>query len=208
MQREAEGRKRVEQKSDKKKRGIKMRKILLLTTSPTEGGNGDALIQAAGEIAEEYHAQIQTIHVRDLTINPCKGCYGCAKTGVCVQKDDMAKVLSALHDCDGLIAEAPVYYNCMAAQALLVVDRLCCTFACKSYQVGPKKKIGVFLTCTGSDVEEMKHHVQLIVDLPSIHRSVEEEKTEVFTKCISKDTCKNSEAYLERAREIARWVCE
>lgn len=94
-----------------------MKKILCLTTSPTVGGNGDAL-----------------------------------------------------HECDGLIAEAPVYYNCMAAQALLVINRLCCTFAYKSYQVGPKKKIGVFLTCTGSDVEEMKHHVQLIVDLPSIQR--------------------------------------
>lgn len=185
-----------------------MKKILFLTTSPTAGGNGDTLMCAAEEAAKECGAELQRIDVRDLTINPCKGCYGCAKTGACIQKDDMAFVLSALHHCDSLIAEAPVYYNCMAAQALLVIDRLCCTFACKSYQVGPKKKIGVFLTCTGSDVEEMKHHVQLIVDLPSIQRSVQEERTEVFTGCGSKDTCKNSTAYLDRAGKIARWVCE
>lgn len=185
-----------------------MKKILLLTTSPTVGGNGDALMDAAAKTAKECGAEIQRIDIRNLTIHPCKGCYGCAKTGVCVQMDDMASVLAALHECDGLIAEAPVYYNCMAAQALLVIDRLCCTFACKSYQVGPKKKIGVLLTCTGSDVEEMKHHVQLIVDLPSIQRSVETERTEVFTGCGSRDTCKNSKAYLDRASEIARWVCE
>ena len=185
-----------------------MKKVLLLTTSPTVGGNGDALMQAAAETALECGAEIRRIDIRDLTINPCKGCYGCAKTGVCVQKDDMASVLAALHECDGLIAEAPVYYNCMAAQALLVINRLCCTFACKNYPLGPKKKISVFLTCTGSDVEEMKHHVQLIVDLPSIQRSVEAERTEVFTGCGSDYTCKNSTAYLDRASAIARWVCE
>lgn len=185
-----------------------MKKILLLTTSPTHNGNGDALMQAAEKAATACGAEIKRINVRDLTIYPCKACYGCAKTGVCVQKDDFAAVLAALHECDGLIAETPVYYNCMAAQALLVIDRLCCTFACKSYQVGPKKKIGVFLTCTGSNVDEMKHHVQLIVDLPSIQRSVQEERTEVFTGCVRNDTCKNSVAYLDRAEAIAHWVCE
>ena len=185
-----------------------MKKLLLLTASPTVGGNGDALMQAAAEAAKEHGAEIQRIDIRNLTIQPCRGCYGCAKTGVCVQTDDMASVLAALHECDGLIAEAPVYYNCMAAQALLVIDRLCCTFACKDYPLGPKKRVGVFLTCTGSDVEEMKHHVRLIVDLPSIRRSVEEARTEVFTGCGSRNTCKNSAAYLDRARAIAGWVCE
>ena len=185
-----------------------MKKILLLTTSPTEGGNGDALINAAAETAKDCGAELRRIDIRSLTINPCKGCYGCAKTGVCVQNDDMASVLAALHECDGLIAEAPIYYNCMAAQALLVIDRLCCTFACRSYKLGPKKKIGAFLTCTGSDTEKMKHHAELIVDLPSIQRSVEAERTEVFTGCVSHDTCKNSTEYLDRASELARWVCE
>ncbi len=109
-----------------------MKKILLLTTSPTVGGNGDTLMDAAAKTAKECGAEIQRIDIRNLTIHPCKGCYGCAKTGVCVQKDDMTSALAALHECDGLIAEAPVYYNCMAAQTLLVIDRLCCTFACKS----------------------------------------------------------------------------
>ena len=184
-----------------------MKKILFLTTTPTAGGNGDALIEAAMAAAQKYGAEVQRLNVRDLNIHPCKACYSCAKTGVCAQKDDFQTVLSALHDCDGLIAEAPVYYNCMAAQALLVVNRLCCTFACKDYPLGPKKKIGVLLTCTGSDEAEMKHHVQLIVDLPSIQRSVEAERTEVFTHCNSKETCRNSPAYLTRASDVARWVC-
>ena len=39
--------------------------------------------------------------------------------------------------------------KCAAAQALTVVNRLCCTFACKTYQIGPKKRVGVMLTRTG-----------------------------------------------------------
>lgn len=49
-----------------------MKKLLLLTTSPTVGGNGDALMQAAAETAKECGAEIQRIDVRDLTIQPCK----------------------------------------------------------------------------------------------------------------------------------------
>ena len=185
-----------------------MKKILLLTTTPTVGGNGDALIEAAAETAMGCGAEVKRLNVREMDIHPCRGCYGCARTGECVQKDDFRAVLSALHECDGLIAEAPIYYNCMAAQALLVVNRLCCTFACKNYPLGPKKKIGVLLTCTGSDVDEMKHHVQLIVDLPSIQRSVEAERTEVFPHCGNADACRKNPAYLERAQNIARWICE
>ena len=185
-----------------------MKKIVLLAASPTEGGNGDALIEAAMETVKANGDQVKRIAVRDLDLHPCRACYGCRKDGICEQKDDFAAVLKALHDCDGIIASAPVYYNCMAAQALIVINRLCCTFACKSYQVGPKKKIGVFLTCTGSSVDEMKRHVQNIVGLPSIQRSVLDERTEVFTQCVSRSTCKEREDYLERARAIAQWVSE
>ena len=50
-----------------------MKKLLLLTTSPTKGGNGDALMQAAAEAARECGVEIQRIDVRNLTIHPCRG---------------------------------------------------------------------------------------------------------------------------------------
>ena len=60
-----------------------MKKLLLLTTSPTVGGNGDALMQAAAEAAKECGTEIRHIDIRDLTIHPCKGCYGCASRDTC-----------------------------------------------------------------------------------------------------------------------------
>ncbi len=66
---------------------------------------------------------------------------------VCVQKDDFMDILRLAHEADAIIAEAPIYYNCMAAQMMTVINRLCCTFACKTYQVGPKETMSAcFLT--------------------------------------------------------------
>lgn len=125
-----------------------------------------------------------------------------------MQKDDFMDILRLAHEADAIIAEAPVYYNCMAAQMMTVINRLCCTFACKTYQIGPKKKVGMFLTCTGSDVEEMKHHVWNILTLPSVSRMITEFGTEVFTGCIVKSTCSERTDYLERAKQIAGWAAE
>lgn len=183
-----------------------MKRILFLTTSPTVGGNGDALIKTAMEAAKKGGAEVKLVNIREKRIGFCQACYGCAQTGVCVQEDDFMGILRLAHGADAIIAEAPVYYNCMAAQMLTVIDRLCCTFACKTYQVGPKKRVGMFLTCTGSEPEEMKRHVSNILTLPSVSRAISEYRTEVFTGCISDGTCQEREDYLERARAIARWA--
>lgn len=185
-----------------------MKKILFITATPTVGGNGDTLIKEAMQTAKSCGAEISRVDLRDLVIHPCKACYQCAANGVCVQNDDFPGVLELIHNCDGIIADAPVYYNCMSAQAITAINRLCCTFACKSYQIGPKKKVGVFLTCTGSEPEEMKRHVSNILTLPSVNRAISEYRTEVFTNCVSSNSCRDPADYLERARQIARWVAE
>lgn len=183
-----------------------MKKILFLTASPTVGGNGDALMEAAMAEAEMLGAETTRVDIRDRKINFCKACYGCSDSGVCVQQDDFMEILRLAHEADAIIAEAPIYYNCMAAQMLTAVNRLCCTFACKSYQIGPKKKVGILLTCTGSDVDEMKRHVSNILTLPSVSRAITEYRTEVFTNCVSGSTCHDTPEYLKRAKEIARWA--
>lgn len=185
-----------------------MKNILFLTTTPTVGGNGDTLIFAAMEAAKEQGADVHLIHIREKQIEFCRACYGCAKTGVCVQKDDFMDILHLAHEADAIIAEAPIYYNCMAAQMMTVINRLCCTFACKAYQIGPKKRVGIFLTCTGSEPEEMKRHIRNILTLPSISRVISEYRTEVFTQCVSDSTCHDRVDYLDRVREIARWAVQ
>lgn len=185
-----------------------MKKILFLTTSPVAGGNGDALTEAAMKAAEGPDVVLERINVREKTIHPCNACYQCAKDGVCVQKDDFKEILQKIHEAEGIVVTAPIYYNCMAAQALLVVNRLCCTFACKKYQIGPRKKVAVMLTCTGSEEEEMKRHVRNILILPSVNRAISQYRTEVFRKCVAPSTCRESDAYQKRAEAVGRWVVQ
>ena len=185
-----------------------MKNIVLVSASPTRNGNGDALLEASKRMFESQDIKVHTFYIRDLNLHPCKACYGCAKTGVCVQNDDMKQILDALHECDGLIVESPIYYNHLSAQLHIVIDRLCCTFACKSYKVGPKKKIGVFLTCTGSNEKDMENHIDLLAELPSLKRSIQDIRTHVFTNCNTKDTCKNTEEYINIAQNIAMWMLD
>ena len=86
-----------------------MKNILFLTTSPTVGGNGDTLIDTAIEEAKAHEVKVHIVHVRDKKIGFCKACYGCAETGVCVQKDDFMDILCLAHEADAIIAEAPIY---------------------------------------------------------------------------------------------------
>ena len=53
----------------------------------------------------------EEILVRDLTINPCRGCYTCwLKTpGRCIHKDDMTKVLSKIDKADLIVYAFPLY---------------------------------------------------------------------------------------------------
>ena len=70
-----------------------MKNVLLLTTTPTVGGNGDVLIAAAMEEAKEHGAKVQLIHIREKQIGFCRACYGCAMTGVCVQKEGKVRAI-------------------------------------------------------------------------------------------------------------------
>lgn len=183
-----------------------MKKLLIISASPVAEGNDDTLAHLSAEVCREAGADVETVFLRDYTIGLCRACYACADTGVCVQKDGFQDLLARMHQADGIIVTAPIYYNLPAAQILVPLNRLCCTFACKSYVVGPKKKIALMFTCTGSDPAEMKHIADLVLNLPSIHRSVEAYRTEVFTSCLQHDTCRKNEAYQERVRELALWT--
>lgn len=170
-----------------------------------EGGNGDTLLQTA-QAALPEGTESTIIHLRDKKFGFCHGCYGCAKDGVCVQRDDFAGILKLIHEADAIIVAGPVYYNHIDGLLKTAIDRLCCTFACRSYQIGPKKRVAFMLTCTGSTVEDMNRNVELITTLPSLSRAISESRTEVFNGCGKKDTCANSKEYLERAAEVGRWA--
>lgn len=182
--------------------------LLIITSSPVKGGNGDALAEAALKVAHESGVNASLVSLRNLEIKPCKACGACAKLGRCFQRDGMGELMPKLHAADVIIFVSPVYYNTIEARGITAINRLYPTFACAQYEFGPRKRVGVMLTCAGSSEEWLGAHVDSILTLGSISRCIEEYRTEVFSGCHGKDSCRNSTEALKRAESLTKWVLE
>ena len=98
-------------------------KVLAISASPRREGNSDVLCDAFLKGAAESGHETQKIRLAEKKITPCLACYGCMKTHVCVQKDDMAAVLAALKAADVIVLASPVYFYSICAQMKAMIDR-------------------------------------------------------------------------------------
>ncbi len=100
-------------------------KIAILNGSPRLG-NTAAMINAFAEGAREAGHEVEILHVGKMKINGCLGCEYChgKGEGVCVQKDDMAKVMPAYKEADMIVYASPVYYFGMTAQLSAAIQRV------------------------------------------------------------------------------------
>lgn len=99
------------------------KKILILSGSPRKGGNSDTLCDQLIKGAEEAGNSTEKIHVQRETIGACRACYACKGKGVCVQKDDMTKILDKMVRADVLVLATPVYFYSMNGQIKTLIDR-------------------------------------------------------------------------------------
>ena len=98
-------------------------KVLAISASPRREGNSDVLCDAFLKGAAESGHETQKIRLAEKKIAPCLACYGCMKTHICVQKDDMAAVLAALKAADVIVLASPVYFYSICAQMKAMIDR-------------------------------------------------------------------------------------
>lgn len=99
-------------------------KILLINGSPKSDGNTAI---ALGEVARTLEAEgIETemIHVGQMDIHGCIGCWKCAKTGRCVIDDVVNEVAPKFEAADGLVIGSPVYFASPAGTLVSFLDRL------------------------------------------------------------------------------------
>lgn len=98
-------------------------KVLVISASPRIGGNSDALCDQFIDGARESGHETEKINITNKKIKPCFGCYACRNTSICVQKDDMAKILEKLVSADIIVLATPVYFYSMNAQMKMFIDR-------------------------------------------------------------------------------------
>jgi multimeric flavodoxin WrbA len=73
--------------------------------------------------ATEANHQVEKVVLAEKTINYCKGCNSCGRTGKCAQKDDMAPILDSMIATDVIVLATPVYFYTMCAQMKTLIDR-------------------------------------------------------------------------------------
>ncbi len=102
-------------------------KIAMFNGSPRKGTTS-AMVQAFREGAEAAGHQVEEYQVGQMKIAGCLGCEYCHTMGqgVCIQKDDIDKILPAYKEADMIVFASPIYYFSMTAQMEAAIQRVYC----------------------------------------------------------------------------------
>ncbi len=102
-------------------------KIAVFNGSPRKE-NTYAMIRAFREGAEAAGHKVEEYHVGKMKIAGCLGCMYCKTKGegVCVQKDDLEKIMPAYKEADVIVFASPIYYFTMTAQIEAAIQRVFC----------------------------------------------------------------------------------
>jgi Multimeric flavodoxin WrbA len=99
--------------------------VLLINGSPHKNG---CTYTALSEVAEQLNLSgIETtmFHIGSEPIRDCTACRGCAKTGVCIYRDDpVNECISLAKQADGIVVGSPVYYAGPSGALCALLNRM------------------------------------------------------------------------------------
>lgn len=102
------------------------KKILIISSSPRRGSNSDALCDEFMRGAVDAGHEVEKVALRDVTVNPCRGCGACSFHALpCPQRDDAPSIVRRMVEADVIVMGTPVYFYSMSAQMKALIDRTC-----------------------------------------------------------------------------------
>ena len=138
-------------------------KALIINCSPVRNG---ATAEIAGIISGQLKAryEVQSVCIDDYRFGFCKGCRVCHSTAVCVQRDDVKKLIARLEWADVIVSVSPSYWADIPGQFKAFIDR--CTPWCNTYQphasIGKGKKGYAVALRTGPSMRECDRIIESI----------------------------------------------
>jgi len=99
-------------------------KMICLNGSPLKDGNTATMIRVFSETAAELGADVETIHLNELTYRGCQSCMRCkGETEYCTVEDDLTNVLESVRESDVLVMGSPIYFGEVSSQLKGFIDR-------------------------------------------------------------------------------------
>jgi NAD(P)H-dependent FMN reductase len=105
-------------------------RILAINGSPHQGNTSEKISSIQEKLSMYDDVEFEIIHLKDCTIEPCKGCFNCFIKGPdsCPLKDDKDLIEQKMKDADGLIFATPVYSMHVSYLLKNLIDRMAYTF--------------------------------------------------------------------------------
>lgn len=102
-------------------------KVIGFNGSPRKYGNTFKLLSIALNSARRHGAEVELIHLGDLTIKPCLGCLSDVQEACrypCVIDDDMKEIYDKVLSANAIIIATPIYWYQPSGLVKNFVDRL------------------------------------------------------------------------------------
>lgn len=125
--------------------------VVSIVSSPRKGGFGDRIAAEIEEGARSAGKDVVRFDLNDLRlIRQCQNCEACKHNGgACVLKDDIAPVIDAIRDAEGIILDTSIQFNEMNGLFKTVFDRLYCFLDMNATTIMEKgKKVAVVVTAS------------------------------------------------------------
>ena len=128
-------------------------KVLGLSGSPRRG-NTFILLSRFLEGASSCGAEVRSINLAELDIDPCTHCDACLEDGECNINDGMQALYREMKTADIIVLASPIHFMTVTAQTKLFIDR-CQAIWARKYILGKppfgddKPRKGVFISVGG-----------------------------------------------------------
>ena len=104
-------------------------KMIAINGSPRKKWNTAILLQKALEGAASKGADIELVHLYDLTYKGCISCFACKTKdgpsyGKCAVKDGLTPLLEKIGHIDAMILGSPIYYGTVTGEMRSFMERL------------------------------------------------------------------------------------
>lgn len=100
------------------------KKVVVVSSSYRKNGNSETLANEFIRGAKETGNEVETIYLRDINLNYCRGCFACLNLKHCVLKDDATELMEKVRKADVLCFATPIYYYAVSGQLKTFLDRM------------------------------------------------------------------------------------